>query len=280
MKQKSLVVAPLNPPDMGLSNRLRVCLSAIKICEQNNWRLRIGWDYFHELFPEASKNIECLVDKDTIIRVNSLDDIEHTLVCHPYHFYPLGHRDGDERGGLVPFLNQPLPDWYLEADTDSQFFVDQELEPEHINPAFDYGYWFKRLGTLNDEIMSTIRRHMFYFQDSKFGVHRRAGDHDGRLFDDQDYFNMIDQNPRQPFFVCTDSQEFLDKCRHRYGNLVYYNATEPSKLPDRFSKESHFYAMIDLVLLSEQATIIGTARSSFSHTAASIRNSNLVLVGE
>jgi hypothetical protein len=67
------------------------------------------------------------------------------------------------------------------------------------------------------------------------------------------------------FFVCTDSQEAFHWLRARFGNRVFQH---PKLHDNRTSVAGVREWLVELLLLSRCAAVIGTGRSSFSHISA------------
>jgi hypothetical protein len=80
------------------------------------------------------------------------------------------------------------------------------------------------------------------------------------------YEAVMNSFPRETrFFVSTDSQDAFHWLQTRFGNRVFQR---PKKHDNRTSVDGVREWLIELLLLSRCAAVIGTGRSSFSHVAA------------
>ena len=86
---------------------------------------------------------------------------------------------------------------------------------------------------------------------------------------------ILEMNPNQMFFLCTDIKENYDAFISRYGEKICY---VKRSLYNR-SKEQIQSALIDMILLSRTKYILGSSWSSFTEIAASIGNKNVLLSG-
>jgi len=225
--------------NVGLANKLRTIISFAYHCDTNNYKLKIVWDYFYNMFPHI------LDDK---LFTNDNSDIKYG----PPLFYPIGECNSCYGGSNV------------------------EASIDYYSKCFPFQKYFNKLipkSSIYDLIVSN-ENHINNF----FGVHLRLGDwisfaKENNLFlpSLDDYIKKIDilLEENNGFYFTSDDIHSYSVMKNRYGSKVFYIE---NKNLNRMDSSNFDFAYIDMVLLSKTKFILGNTHSTFSYHSARINN--------
>lgn len=85
----------------------------------------------------------------------------------------------------------------------------------------------------------------------------------------------IEKNPNAQFYLATDSAEDQQRLISIFGSRIIANA---NKTISRKTQQGMVDALVDLVCLSRSAKIFGSYWSSFSETAATLGETELIVL--
>lgn len=257
MKNKIIIAA--NPG--GIANRIKCLVSMWRLSEKFDRKLYLYWVKNHT----CGADFKDLFENDLFFEEISKEKLkelfeEECILSQTFRFVPLAGEIPDKfakvyptpRGNNIDFEFERIPQ---EVRENILFYLKQLRPIEKIRKIADY---------LTEK----------YDVPNLVGVHVRRDDflvgkeRLGDVSSDNKFFEKIDEILKEDFktkfLLCTDSQETEDKFIEEYGNrIIIY----PKKNRDRTTVLNTQQGLIDLLLLSRTKHIIGTYRSTFNELA-------------
>ena len=261
--------------ESGLSNRLRVALSAVALAEATGRQLRLRWPRT----PACGARFDELFEPGLPLQEGD---------CTACEALPLRHGVGRPLGDLLrapePHLALRCPDWLIQPGR----------YPGHAD-------LYRRCETLWETLAPNafVREQVASFSATHFrkqmiGIHLRRGDFLRARPDalgstshalaaaekflarcpDAGLFLCTDDGARDPVTGRVETEGVRERFFERFGDRLVF--TQPRSL-DRSSTLAVQDALIDLVLLRRADYLVGTRDSSFSAMAAFGRSVEVVL---
>jgi len=254
----------------GLCNRIKSLLSAMRIAEyMNDNEVRVDW-------PKGRPGIvsDCCF--------NDIFENENMVIRGPD--YPLGAVTYNLwRFAVMP--DDPIP--FEFSDGSGIRYYDRKKFDRHshtradgknIDGEFDRipeevrQKYLKHISTLKvrKEILYEVDMFSKKFDDNTVSVQIRSWNDDPykrTFFDISDFYQVMDSMPAETiFFVTADVPDIVDVLTERYGDRILVRSTNVV-MGVRDNKEGIINAMIDLLLLSKNNTLIGTYITTFTELA-------------
>jgi len=285
MEEKNLIA--INPG--GISNRLKCLVSLWRISNLTNRKLLIYWprnsvcganfkDLFENNFQEISKEkLYGLKKKEYKFHdpndINIQDVPKKYLISDTWRWAFL---KGEKITRYLPkdkVKNYPI---YKSATTPFQDyegidFAFQDIDSKVENDILKYLKKIKPLKKIRKKISEFERKNSIK---NCTGIHIRRGDYLagkdrlGFVSEESLFINrikeLIDINPKERFFLCTDSKETQEKFKKIFEDkIITFTKTNFDRLGVIFTQEG----LIDLLLLSKTKRILGTYGSTFTEMA-------------
>jgi hypothetical protein len=251
----------------GLCNRIKSLLSAMRIAEFNkdsevkvDWPLTaaVGECHFTDLFE----------NENMIIRRPDYPSGATTysfwrFAILPSDPLPINFSDGCG----VRYNNIQKSTGHTHTNKEGRN-IDLEFDriPEEIR--LDYLKQLKKLKIKNN-ILQEVKNFSKKFNNNTVSVQIRSWNDDPikqKLFNIEDFYKLMDSMVDNNFFVTADTSEIIKKMKERYGDKIITreNYQETMGHRERGQKQGVIDAMVDLLLLSKNKTLIGTYVSTFS----------------
>lgn len=266
-KNKLIISANLG----GISNRIKCLISMQRLGEEYNRELLVYWPLNHTCGAKFSDLFE---NKIKEIKKEQLREIEKKKI-----------KVFGEKFVIIKDINEK----YLLSETWRFLLKPEEtlnypyLEKEGIDLKFsqisekithDILMYLKKLKPLKNiekEVNNFQRKHNIT---NCVGVHIRRGDFadrktsPGKVSSDEKFIErmneLIKENYKTKFFLCTDSKEVEEKLERTFPKkIIKFPKTSFTRTEVRATQEG----LIDLLLLSKTKHILGTYRSTFSEMA-------------
>jgi len=251
----------------GLCNRLKSLLSAMRIAEHNgDTEVKIDW-------PLTAAVGEC--------HFTDLFDNKNMVIRRPdypsdaifYNFW---------RFAILP--SDPLPNNFSDGSgiryNNTQKFTGHthlnkngrsiDLEFDRIPKEIKLDY-LKQLNKIKikKSILQKVKDFSTKFNNNTISVQIRSWNDDPlkqKLFNIEDFYEIMDSMKDNDFFVTADTPEIISKIKARYGSRIITreNYQETMGHRERGQKQGVIDAIIDLLLLSKNKILIGTYISTFS----------------
>lgn len=255
----------------GISNRVKCLISMWRLGEEYNREVVIYWPLNHtcgarfsDLFENKIKEIngeelKKIDKKDIQIFGNELVTIQD---CPKKYII-----SGTSGLLLTPKEISNYPK-LRERGIDLKFSNIPEEVKENI---LIYLRKLKPLKNLQKEIINFQKKHNLK---KIIGVHIRRGDFadrkvsPGKVSSDEKFIErmneLIKENPKVKFFLCTDSKEMEEKLERIFTEkIIKFPKTSFIRTDVRATQEG----LIDLILLSKTKHILGTYKSTFNELA-------------
>lgn len=285
MKEKYIIA--VNPG--GISNRLKCLISLWRIGNLSNRNLLVYWprnsvcgvnfkDLFKNNFQEISKKkLYDLKKKD--YKFHDPNDISFKNSSKKYLIsdtWRWAFLKGEKITKYLPknkIKNYPI---YKSSTNPIQDYEGIDFAFNNINPKVknEILKYLKKI-----KIIKQIKEKISIFErENKIrncvGIHMRRGDYlkgkdkIGFVSDDCGFINRMNQlikiNPKEKFFLCTDSEETQQKFKKLFGNrIVTFTKTNFDRNSVLFTQEG----LIDLLILSKTKRILGTYGSTYTEMA-------------
>lgn len=251
----------------GLCNRLKSLLSAMRIADLKNEEAKVDWPigegsvgscHFNDLFKNS----------DMVIRRP-----DYPANCTMYNYWRFYIDDNDpipnnfSEGCGIRYNNPIKFNSHSHARSDGKN-IDLEFYriPEEIRLSY-----LKQLSKLKikENILEEVEVFSKKFDNNTVSVQIRSWNDDPvkrNYFNIQDFFKLMDSMGGNNFFITADTPEIINLFRDRYGDkiIVRDNYQKTMGKRNKSQKEGVIDAMIDLLLLSKNNTLIGTYISTFS----------------
>ena len=251
----------------GLCNRIKSLLSAMRIAEFNkdsevkiDWPLTaaVGECHFTDLFEN-----ENMIIRRPDYPSNAIIYSFWRFAVLPSDVLPINFSDGCG----MRYNNTQKFIGHTHTNSEGRN-IDLEFNriPEEIKQSY-----LKQIGKLKikNSIIQQVNNFAKKFDDNTVSVQIRSWNDDPikqKLFNIDDFYNLMDSMENNNFFVTADTPEIIEKMKKRYGNRIITreNYKETMGHRERGQKQGVIDAMIDLLLLSKNKTLIGTYVSTFS----------------
>lgn len=255
----------------GLCNRLLVLAGSIRVAQRTGRRLALYWPVNADLgcrFNDLFTNQFEMVDESTLASI-----LDTTVTVKIYNAWktqgPIYRKisaDGDPDDQLVIVKGWSYPMFETEGYSRQ---LDEELQA--ILNSF----------VPNSEISGYVDA--FVFPAPAVGVHVRRGDHVEEFGQSKDehFFRimqaMLARAPGLKFFFATDCATTESRFRQEFGSVLL---SSPKTWARRDQLRGVREGLVDLLLLSRTAAIIGTVHSSFSQTAGRMGGKRMIVADE
>ena len=249
----------------GLCNRIKSLLSAMRIAEFNNglevkidWPLTpaVGECHFTDLFE----------NKNMIIRKPDYPPQSKIYNLWRFAILPNDPIPPNFFQGGVRYNNNIKFNGFSHNNNGRNIDLEFDRIPEEIR--LDYLKQLKKLKIKNN-ILQEVKNFSKKFNNNTVSVQIRSWNDDPikqKLFNINDFYKLMDSMENNNFFVTADTPEIIEKMKKRYGDKIITreNYKETMGHRERGQKQGVIDAMIDLLLLSKNKTLIGTYVSTFS----------------
>jgi hypothetical protein len=252
----------------GLCNRLMVLAGSIRIAQRTGRKLALYWPVNHDLgchFDELFANTFPMVTEDAFASI-----LDTTVTVKIYNAWrtqgPMFTRisaNGDPDANLVIIKGWSYPMFENEG-------FNRDLDAEIRRRLLSF--------TPRPEIQSEVDS--FPLPPATIGVHVRRGDHVDEFGESKDEYFMavmsgiLDRRPDVKFFLATDVARTEHQFRAAFGDTLL---TAPKTWIGRHEPRGAREGLVDLLLLSRTAAILGNIHSSFSQAAGCIGNKLMIV---
>jgi hypothetical protein len=248
---------------VGLCNRLNVLIGDMRIADEyHNKKFYLHWNRlkydFYDIFDIADIemiNIKNINKEEYIISNNNdIKGITSCFITLDIDFENMNIKnDNPDRYKLLNGIYKRVP----------KYMIDKYLPyVKKIKPA--------------KELQIKIDSFSKVFDENTVSVHVRRGDfmtNDTRNKNTSDkYFSIMDKlieaNSKVTFFVSSDDEKTQKEFREKYGNIVYiyeHGHNQTNRLGENQDDEKT--ALVSLMLLSKNNTLIATYKSTYSQMA-------------
>lgn len=273
-QEKSLVLVPLG----GLCNRFFAISSAIALCREYGWRLKVVWfkDWgmgadFHKLFRLSGdfSNVQVIDARlqdyryDRPRKRNLWLTYPWQRMAFDFRFYFETAPDIEDYDTLIQRLKFPHY---------------RSIYMTHCSPFYTAPDFLTALKP-QTEMQSRINAHIrsLGIEDNTFGLHIRRTDMTVATEKSplQLFITKIEEELKQDdschFYIASDSLEEKQRLKNLFGDKII-TVMEPVR---RDNENGIMHAMLDLYALAATKKIYGSFYSSFSKLAAQLENKEL-----
>ena len=233
----------------GLCNRIKSLLSAMRIAEFNkDSEVKVDWPFTAAVgechFTDLFENENMIIRRPDYPPGATIYSFWRFAIL-PSDPLPINFSDGNG----VRYNNTQRHTGHTHTDKEGRN-IDLEFDriPEEIRLEY-----LKQLKFNNNTVSVQIRS----WNDDPIKQ---------KLFNINDFYKLMDSMENNNFFVTADTPEIIEKMKKRYGDKIITreNYKETMGHRERGQKQGVIDAMIDLLLLSKNKTLIGTYVSTFS----------------
>lgn len=248
----------------GLCNRLKSLLSAMRIAEHDNLEFKVDWPltpavgecHFTDLFE----------NENVVIRRPDYPPQSKTYSLWRFAVLPNDPISFNFSKGGVRYNNNIKFNGFSHDNKGRNIDLEFNRIPEEIKQS--YLEQIKKLKIKNN-IIQQVNTFAEKFDNNTVSVQIRSWNDDPvkqKLFNIKDFYNLMDSMKNNNFFITADTPEIIEKMKERYGDKIITreNYKETMGHRERGQKQGVIDAMIDLLLLSKNKTLIGTYISTFS----------------
>ena len=251
----------------GLCNRIKSLLSAMRIAEFNkDSEVKIDWPFTAAVgechFTDLFENENMIIRRPDYPPGATIYSFWRFAIL-PSDPLPINFSDGNG----VRYNNTQRHTGHTHTDKEGRN-IDLEFDriPEEIR--LEYLKQLKKLKIKNN-ILQEVKNFSKKFNNNTVSVQIRSWNDDPikqKLFNINDFYKLMDSMENNNFFVTADTPEIIEKMKKRYGDKIITreNYKETMGHRERGQKQGVIDAMIDLLLLSKNKTLIGTYVSTFS----------------
>ena len=249
----------------GLCNRLKSLLSVMRIADLKNEEAKVDWPigegsiggcHFTDLFD----------NKNMVIRHPNYPS--DTVIYNSWRFTILPNDPIPPNffQGGVRYNNNIKFNGFSHNNNGRHIDLEFNRIPEEIRQS--YLKQIKKI-KIKNSIIQQVNNFAEKFNDNTVSVQIRSWNDDPvkqKLFNIDDFYNLMDSMENNNFFVTADTPEIVEKMKEKYGDKIITreNYKETMGHRERGQKQGVIDAMIDLLLLSKNKTLIGTYISTFS----------------
>ena len=255
----------------GLCNRLLVLAGSMRIAQRTGRTLALYWPVNCDLgcrFDELFTNTFPMVTEAMLATV--LDTTVTVKVYNAWRtqgpIFKSIRADGDPDANLVIIKGWSYPMFENES-------YSQELDAQVRSHLLAL--------TPRPEIQAVVDS--FALPPATIGVHVRRGDHVDEFGQSKDeHFiaimrGILDRRPNAKFFFATDAPDTGRRFRAEFGDALL---SAPKTWAGRHESLGGREGLIDLLLLSRTAAILGNIHSSFSQAGGRIGNKRMIVADE
>ena len=260
-------------PKSGLSNRLRVMATSIKLARETNKELYIYWDsnqYLNAAYKDLFKIPtgifigEPPVKYKLWLMIKSISPKLNPIAKFYLKFFNFDFKFFDN---MAPLIWHNKLDLEKEVCRSKKVFMATCQELNYCDLE-DYKL-FVPTAELQNEIDAEIQR----FSKNTIGIHIRSTDNEEAkkkspfpIFSDK-IEEEIKLNNKATFFISTDNEEYQKNLLEKFGDTrIFFHKKEFRRDVAKGVKD----AVIDIFCLSKTAKIYGSYFSSFSYVAGRI----------
>lgn len=248
----------------GLCNRIKSLMSTMKLAEYYNTEAKVLW---HSRKGVINCNFSDLFENFDL----EINQIPNGANC--YNLWRFAVTPDDKipnnffRGGVRHINKNQIFDGFSHTSVDGRNI---DLEFDRI-PQETINSYLKHLHKLKikKDILYKVDEFSNTFDDNTVSVQIRSWVDDTskqKYFNIDDFCLVMDNFKDSNFYVTADTPEIIEILKNKYGDRILYRKTLV-ELGDRDSKDGIVDAMIDLLLLSRNKTLIGTYISTFTELA-------------
>ncbi|MCM8789444.1 MAG: hypothetical protein NC916_00270 [Candidatus Omnitrophica bacterium] len=242
----------------GLCNRIKCLISAMRIAENYSKELILVWPLDNNCgceFSDLFENKISEISTEEFKKMIKMDNFKESYqVCDTWRFLLLPEE-------ILPFSFSRA---YISEKGDN---IDFEYDRIPLSIRTDILKYLNQLSP-NKYIIEKVGEFCKKFNDDVISVNIRTWETENRsfLFDIRNVYKIMDKKKDERFFVVCDSPQTLKQIKCKYGNRVF---SYPRRTPpgDRKSIEGIQDALIELLLLSKNKSLIASHLSTFSEMA-------------
>lgn len=242
----------------GLGNRIKCLVSSMRLAERQSKTLILFWPADDDCgcrFIDLFENKISQVTQDELERLIKKTDFSQSYrICETWRFLSLPQ----------DALPKNFSRAYVSEEGNN---IDFEYGRIPLSVRNDILKYLFRL-TPNKYIVEKTDEFCGKFDNDTIAVNIRSWETEKRsaLFDIRNVYKVMDRKRKGAFFIVCDSPAVLEQLKSRYGEraLIYPRRTFPG---DRKSVEGIQDALIELLLLAKNRTLIVSYLSTFSEMA-------------
>ncbi len=265
-------------PYSGLANRMRAIDSVLALTKNHNTNIHIIWECNSVLNCDFEDLFLAIPGTKVILNRIAMPELAMRIIkklvklLRKIHLYlPLGYNKYLFENELKT-LNNSNYDFKLLNSIDKVYIESQNSFFENETPFRS----FIPIPQIKEKIDRCISRYTL----NTVGVHIRRGDNEKSIIGSplEGFIELMEKEIENDkdvmFFLATDSIDTEEILQTRFQRRILSN----TKVLNRNSTEGIQDALIDMMCLSKTRKILGSYWSSFSETAASIGNIELIVV--
>lgn len=240
--------------DLGISNRLKCLISAMRFAEKYHRTLILCWPKntmvncgFSDLFDNNIVEIDI---EELHALKNKEDNNERYKIIHTWRLLPFQEDELPNNFSQSPFSK---PGSNIDLEYDRIPLPIRERFLTYVNRLIPKKYILEEINKFSRKISDDT---------VSFCIRTWTECKRSRLFNMEAVFKIMDRLDNPSFFVSCDSQEFLNKTINKYGNRILHYPKR-TFAGDRASKEGMQDTLIDLFLSSKNRYIKASYISTF-----------------